>query len=76
MEVAKTRAVQSVSYAEAGKMVERSEGPMLVNTRSTQQHTPKPVYHQQDPDILHVKKIDFVSFIAMVINGTVQVENR
>jgi hypothetical protein len=27
-------------------------------------------FHQQDPDILKVKKVEFVAFIAMVINGT------
>ena len=34
------------------------------------------VFYQQDPDILKVKKVDFVAFIAMVINGTAMVERR
>lgn len=43
MEVAKTREVQSESYAEVVNILERSEGPMFVNTsRSTQQHSPRP----------------------------------
>ena len=29
-----------------------------------------------DPDILKVKKVDCVAFIAMVINGTAKVERR
>ena len=33
-------------------------------------------FHQQDPDILKVKKVDFVAFIAMVINSTAKVERR
>ena len=30
----------------------------------------------QDPDILKDKKVDFVAFIAMVINGTAKVARR
>lgn len=34
-------------------------------------------YHQQDPEIIIiVKKMDFVTFRAMVINGTAQVERK
>ena len=33
-------------------------------------------FHQQDPDILKVKKVDFVAFIAVVINGTAKVDRR
>lgn len=33
-------------------------------------------YHQQDPEIIIVKKMDFVTFRAMVINGTAQVEKK
>lgn len=65
-EVAKISAVESVSNAEAVKRVEKlsiSEGPVVVN-------------HQQDLENLHVKKVDFVSFIAMVVNGTAQVEKK
>lgn len=65
-EVAKISAVESVSNAEAVKRVEKlsiSEGPVVVN-------------HQQDLENLHVKKVDFVSFIAMVVNGTAQAENK
>ena len=47
MEVAKIREVQFESYVEAVNILERSEGPMFVNTsRSTQQHTQRPEYHQ------------------------------
>ena len=33
-------------------------------------------FHQQDPDILKLKKEDIVAFIAIVINGTAKVERR
>jgi hypothetical protein len=33
-------------------------------------------FHHQDPDILMVKKVDFVAFIHMVINATAKVEGR
>lgn len=63
MEVAKVKAVQFVFYGEAVKKVEGAEGPMFVSQYqwSQQQHAPRPACHQQDPDILHMKKVDFVS---------------
>lgn len=49
---------------------------MVVNTgRITLQHTPQPAY-QQDPEILQLKKVDFIVFIAMVVNGTVHIEKK
>lgn len=69
------RAVES--HWEVVKRVERSssfEGPMLVDRPALQ-----PVessYHQQDTEILIVKKMDCVTFRAMVINGTAQVEEK
>jgi hypothetical protein len=38
---------------------------------------PVKVSHQpRDSEMLHVKKVDFVLFIAMVINCTAQAENK
>lgn len=31
---------------------------------------------RQNPDMLKVQKVDFVAFIAMVINGTAKVERK
>ena len=47
---------------------------MVVDKPSLQ--TAGVVFHQQDPDISKVKKVDIVTFIAMVINGTAKVERR
>ena len=33
-------------------------------------------FHQKDPDFLKVKKVNFVVFMAMVINGPAKVERR
>lgn len=32
--------------------------------------------NQQHPDILHVKKVGFVVFVAIVINGTAEIEKK
>ena len=76
--MAKIRAVQSVSYAAVLKRVEGSNGvpeESMVVDRPTLQ-VAGVAFHQQDTDILKVKKVDFVAFIAMVINGTTKVERR
>ena len=77
-EVAKVRAVQSMSYATT---VKRVEGLIGAPEESMVLHRPSlqaagVAFHQQDPDILKVKKVDFVAFIAMVINGTAKVGIR
>lgn len=73
-EVAKVRANQNISYAAAAERVEGAngpEGPMVVDSLQAAGVGS----HQQDPDILQVKKVDFV-LMAMVINGTAKVEKR
>ena len=32
--------------------------------------------HQRAPDMLHVKKVDFLAFIAFVINCTTQLKRK
>ena len=63
--MARVRSVQCVSYLEA---VRRVEGAIVVEP------TPVNVPRQpRYPDILHVKKVDFVAFIATVVNCTAQI---
>lgn len=71
-EVARVRSVQHVSYLEAVRRTSGMEETMEVEP-------PQPVKgsHQlRDSEMLHVKKVDFVFFITVVINCTVQVEKK
>jgi hypothetical protein len=65
-EVAKVRAVQRISYPEAVRRVE--EETNVEETMVFGLETPVNVPCQQDPDMLHVEKVDFVLFIALGIN--------
>ena len=74
-EVAKVRVVQSISYAAAVKRAESLNGApekSIVVDRPTLQAAGV-AFHQQDPDTLKVKKVDFVAFKSMVITGTAMV---
>lgn len=76
-EVARVRASQSISYAAAVRRVEGLSGPeefMVVDRASLQ--AAGVASHQKDPEMLHVKKVDFVAFIAMVVNCTAKVERK
>lgn len=53
------------------------EGPaVLQNGMPALEPSPQTKNQQQEPAILNVKKVDSVSFIALVINGTAQVESK
>lgn len=61
-EVAKVRAVQCISYTEAVKRVEGTNGPpedFIVLDRLSLQAA-ELISHQQEPEILCVKKVGFV----------------
>jgi hypothetical protein len=77
-EVAKVRAIQSISYAAAVKRVAGWNGAheesMVVDMPSLQ--AAGVAFHQQDPAISKVKKVEFVTFIAMVINSIAKVESK
>lgn len=67
-EVARVRASQSISYAAAVRRVEGLSGPeeyMVVGRPSL-----------QVTEMLHVKKLDFLVVMAMVVNGTAKMEKR
>lgn len=73
-EVAWIRAVQQVSYTGAQEIVEGASG--AEETMAVDAWQPveiQNVIHQlKDTDTLIVKKVDFVEFIAQVINCTVR----
>lgn len=74
-EVARIRAVQCVSYLEELRRGEEGsdvEKTMVVGF-DRQVNVP---CQQKDPDMLHVKNVYFVTFIAMVINCTAQIERK
>lgn len=64
----RVRAGQRISYLEAKKRVEG-----LSNVDHAMVVEPAPVNvsrHLRDANIMHVKKVDFMSFIALVIKCT------
>lgn len=66
--VNKIRAIERVSYAEAVKKVERSSISEGLTAVKTGRPTLQPEYHRQDPEIVHVKKVDW--FFTISINHT------
>lgn len=70
--MAKVRAGHWISYAEPNKRIETasdvSVDDMVVDTPQTLVN----VCQSREPDTLCVKKVDFVAFIAHVINCTAQ----
>lgn len=73
-ELARIRAVQCVSYLEAVRRVEEASG--VENTMVIETAQMNVSQQSMDPDIVHVKKVDFVAFIAMVIHCTVQTKKK
>lgn len=68
-EVAKIRAVECLlcrGYQKGVVRVSIFEGPAVVKTgMPTLEPAPQPENPQQDPEILHVKKVDFVLFLQL-----------
>jgi hypothetical protein len=67
-EVAKVRVIQSISYAEAVKRVEGTQGTpkdSMVLGRPSMQTAAFVSFYRQAPRMLHVKKVDFVIFFFM-----------
>ena len=48
----------------------------VCTVRASVKRPPQAENQHQDPEILHVKIVDSVSFIALAINGTAQVESK
>ena len=71
----KSKGFQHVSCPEEVRRVEeRSEvEEVMIVGEETPDDAP---CQQRDPDILHVKKVDVVAFIALAINCTVQTERK
>lgn len=73
--MAKVRAVHRLSYAEKIKIIERASDveEMVVDA-------PVPIVNRprepKEPDMLYVKEVDFVAFIATVINCPAQLERK